>query len=208
MALPSQARYSTTMWWLTGLTVVAVLVVFAGLFLWLERRHRRMTAILLERIEELEGSLGDRPATASLPVERLEIADRPVDRTPTGDVLAGKTSHIARVIEGSGAEAVSLADQALVIVHRRLDEPITPNDVAEALYVSLRTLERGLAEELGCTPRQLILAVKMREARRMLRDGRYQVQEVAGQLGFASASHMSRRFKSFYRVSPSDMIPR
>jgi AraC-like DNA-binding protein len=48
----------------------------------------------------------------------------------------------------------------------------------------------------------------MRQARKMLRDGRHQVQEVAMRLGFASPSHMSRRFKSFYRVSPSEMIPK
>jgi transcriptional regulator GlxA family with amidase domain len=37
---------------------------------------------------------------------------------------------------------VSLADQALVVVHRRIEEPLTPNELAETLYVSLRTLER------------------------------------------------------------------
>jgi AraC-like DNA-binding protein len=194
--------------WLVFGLVAAVVAGVIWFTIRLDRRHRRTTAELLGRIEELEKALGDSPAEASLPTDPIGASDVLGDRPPTADVLSGRTSHIARVVEGSGNAATSLADQALVVVHRRIDEPLTPNELAETLYVSLRTLERGVADELGCSPRQLILAVKMRQAKKMLRDGRHQVQEVAMRLGFASPSHMSRRFKSFYRVSPSEMIPK
>ena len=88
---------------------------------------------------------------------------------------------------------------------RRITVNLAPADLAAALCVSLRTLERGLASALDCTPSQLILAMKMREARRMLRSGRYRVGEVADRLGFPSQFHFSRRFKAYYRVPPSEL---
>ncbi len=47
----------------------------------------------------------------------------------------------------------------------------------------------------------------MREAKRLLASGR-RVGEVAEHLAFANAFHFSRRFKSFYRVAPSELRQR
>jgi len=91
----------------------------------------------------------------------------------------------------------------VALVHARIRENLAPADLAAELAISLRTLERGLAAELGCSPRQLILAMKMREARRLLESGRYRVNEVSSTLGFATPSHFSRSFRAFYRLPPS-----
>ena len=91
----------------------------------------------------------------------------------------------------------SLAGQAIALVHSRIEARLSPTELAGDLAISLRTLERGLAAELGCTPRQLISAMKMREARRMLVSGKYRVNEVAMRLGFATPSHFSRCFRTF-----------
>ncbi len=88
-------------------------------------------------------------------------------------------------------------------MYRRIHEPVAPSQIAADLYVSLRTLERGLAATLDCSPSQLILAMKMREAKTLLATGQWRVSEVAGHLAFANPFHFSRRFKSFYRVAPS-----
>ena len=125
--------------------------------------------------------------------------------TPSGDVLAGKTSYVRHLVESGGSTAQGLADQAIFCVHKHLEENVPPGEIADELYVSLRTLERGLAVALDCTPSQLILAMKMREARRMLKVDHLRVSEVAERLGFANPFHFSRRFKSFYRVSPSEL---
>ena len=98
----------------------------------------------------------------------------------------------------------ALADQTIVCIHRSIEKRLAPGQLADALCVSLRTLERGLGETLGCTPRQLILAMKMREARRLLLRGA-RVGEVADRLGFANVFHFSRRFKAFYHVAPSEV---
>jgi len=190
------------------LAVVLVLVI--------QSRHRRKMEALMERLGELEERRGAEPdtGTADSPSPHAAAADEPLagdtgeSLPPTGDVLAGRTSYVRRVVEGSAGEAASLADQAVACIHGHLEENVTPGQVADELYVSLRTLERGLAVTLECTPSQLILAMKMREARHMLLSGSYRVNEVAYRLGFTNPSHFSKRFKSFYRKAPSDYVRR
>lgn len=182
-------------------TLVVVAVAALAVAVWAVRRQRRQVQALMARLDELEAALADREDSddgLARMVEKVRSG-----RHPTADVLAGRTTHVRRLVEGEDRTAYGLADQAIVAVHRRLEDPIAPADLADELCVSLRTLERGLATTLECTPRQLILAMKMREARRLLECEDLTVSEVAYRLGFSSPGHFSRRFSAFYREPPS-----
>jgi AraC-like DNA-binding protein len=196
----------------TAAVVIAALA--AAVLVRTQRRARRQIGDLLARLERLEqrhgapaAADGEHGAPQAQNAVVPAVADTVGQETPpSGDVLAGLTSHVRRLVHAPG-QVVSLADQAIVCIHRRLEENVQPAQIAEELLVSLRTLERGLAMALDCTPRQLIVAMKMREARRLLLDGTHRVADVAERLGFADPFHFSRRFKSFYGVSPSEVRP-
>jgi AraC-like DNA-binding protein len=98
--------------------------------------------------------------------------------------------------------------RATCFIYERLEQPLTPAELADGLNVSLRSLQRGLSGALGCTPRELILGIKMREAKRSLLEDRARVQEAARAVGFDDPFHFSRRFKAYYRVSPTEMQDR
>jgi len=190
---------------LTGLLGSVVVI-----FLVLQRRQRQQMRALLDRLERLEVRWVEADESEEAGVVGVSAATGPESGddstiTPSGDVLAGKTSYVRHLVESGGATAQGLADQAIFSVHKHLERNVTPGEIADELFVSLRTLERGLAVVLDCTPSQLILAMKMREARRLLRDDRLRVSEVADRLGFANPFHFSRRFKSFYRIAPSEL---
>lgn len=182
------------------LGAVAVCAMLATLALVQVQRQRRQIADLMARLDlaETEGS-GPRPLVAPPP---------PADESapPDGDVLAGRTSYVAAMVAGAGSDATSLADRTILAIHGRLADPLTATELADELFVSLRTLERVLAATLECTPRQLILTMKMREARRLLLEGEHRVGEVASRLGFPTPAHFSTRFKSFYGCSPSRLL--
>ena len=127
-------------------------------------------------------------ASGSGAVDPLEWLVRSAERTPPED------------------HPQLLELRAVRIVRARLAEALTPVRLASELYVSLRTLQRGLAQALGCTPGELILAVKMREARHLLQQGTWQVQEVALRVGYENPSHFSRRFKAYFGVSPALLL--
>lgn len=171
-----------------GALLAAVALVGAGAVS--ERRHRRRLQGLLERIAALEHR-----ATAA-PVSRPEPA--PPDPV---DWLA---RILARASDGEAPERFEL--RAMRAVRERLAEPMSAADLADRMCVSLRTLERHVGEALHCTPRELILAVKMREARQLLEQGAWQVQEVARRVGYDDPAHFSRRFKSYFGAPPAAVV--
>ncbi len=176
------------------------------------RRRRKQVDELMQRVEDLERRLApgeiDRPPTAPMKiVNGAGEGDVAADSLVTADVLAGWTTHIGRMLAEEGSPR-DLADQAVIRIHRRIGEPIQPSGLAEELNISLRTLERFLARSLECSPGQLILVVKMREARRLLESGQFRVGEVAHHLAFSDAAHFSRRYRQFYHCPPSHHLPR
>lgn len=179
---------------------IAGCAVLAALALVQVQRQRRQIADLMARLDlaELEASGTRAPLSPAVSAEPEE--------PPPDDVLAGRTSYVAAMVAGVGSDATSLADRTILAIHDRLGDPLSPADLADELFVSLRTLERLLAATLECTPRQLILTMKMREARRLLLQGNVRVGEVASRLGFPTAAHFSTRFKSFYGCAPSRLV--
>ena len=209
-----------SLWLIALLAGVAAGAAAAGVIL--QRRQRRQLAALARRLDQLESHwIVASPAPELGAADRCEAvlpalgeAGEPAvgapaedESSPSGgpsaDVLAGLTSHVQALLAQGGGGVELLADRAILAIYRRLAEPLSPSTLANSLYVSLRTLERGLAVALGCTPGELIATVRMREARRLLREG-CRVSTVADRLGFANPFHFSRRFKRFYGVAPSE----
>lgn len=176
--------------------------------------HRRQVVgvrALLDRLDALStatGSEASQPAAVeSWPSKPTSTGETSLSAI-TGDVLAGRTTRVRELLEGGHMQGLPLADQAIVQIYERIDQALTPSDLADALHVSLRSLERGLSLALDCSPRELILAAKMREARRLLETQELNVTGVAYRLGFSSPSHFSRRFRAFFKQSPSDVARR
>lgn len=179
-----------------GMALGILLATFALLQL---RRQRRLLAALIVRLDQAEGAGG-------AAVEPGPTAGREPSPGAPRDVLAGRTSYVAAMVAGTSPDVSSLADRAIVAIHQRLDDPLSPAQLADTLNVSLRSLERVLAAALECTPRQLILTVKMREARSLLATGKLRIGEVAFRLGYPSAGHFSTRFRSFFGCPPSSLL--
>ena len=82
--------------------------------------------------------------------------------------------------------------------------PLSLGDVAAALAMSERKLQRLLREE-GVQFRDLLDDVRAREAQQLLADNSLPVGRVAERLGFDSMSAFSRAFRRWYGTSPRDM---
>jgi AraC-like DNA-binding protein len=103
-------------------------------------------------------------------------------------------------------EGRALAEQTLAWVLQHLSANPSVADLAKAMHVTPRTLQRGLQRSLECTPRELLLTVRMREAKRLLKTGAYRVSEAAYEVGFEDPAHFSRRFKAYYGCTPSELV--
>jgi len=201
-------------WMLPAAIVVGVVVIAAALVvLFRERHHRKRRAGLETQLADLEKIL---LGLVNRPIPEPVIDAGESTRPPASDTQSfsprGPLSTAISVLKTDADVQLPGPDRtdlrATVFVYEQLERPLTPGDVAEGLNLSLRSLQRGLGSSLGCTPTELILAVKMREAKRLLVEDGVRVQEAARAVGFDDPFHFSRRFKNYYAVSPTEMQDR
>lgn len=62
---------------------------------------------------------------------------------------------------------------------------------------------RIFKEETGTSPIDYWIGLKMKEAKKLLRESNYNVTQISELLGYASIHHFSRMFKRAYGVSPT-----
>lgn len=207
-------QFSTGDWfWPTLILILILSAVVAAAVIFREIQHRRRREELQSRLADLEGilvglSTQPHPSMAGATFESNDGSQvSETDFAPRGPLSTAIS--ILRNDLGPGLPGPDRVDlRATMFVYEHLDRPITPTDLADDLNLSLRSLQRGLSGTLNCTPRELILAVKMREGKRLLLDEDCRVQEAARAVGFDDPFHFSRRFKSYYQMSPSEMQTR
>lgn len=116
-------------------------------------------------------------------------------------------SIITRATHGiNSVQSNSLIDNFSVLV---FDENLKFSSVekfAEILQISTNELNRICKEYTGVSSKQYILDLKITEAKRLLLFSKFNVNEIAFQLGFEDSSYFSRIFKKKTNLSPSDFL--
>ena len=96
----------------------------------------------------------------------------------------------------------SLVKQAGDIFSQRLEERMTPRDVAKSVGVSYDTLRRSFKRVLGVSPGRFRAERTLHHAAELLSEGKLMNKEIATRLGFSDEFHFSKRFHSVIGCSP------
>lgn len=83
---------------------------------------------------------------------------------------------------------------------------LSVEEMAKSLNMSRAHLYKKLTAITGKTPIEFIRAVRLRQAALLLRQGTFNVSEVAYEIGFNNPKNFSKYFKDEYGVSPSQYI--
>jgi AraC family ethanolamine operon transcriptional activator len=114
-----------------------------------------------------------------------------------------QTSALPR---GSQAR-LKVVERAMEYMQRHLQEDIDVQQLCEAVCVSRRSLQYVFEEFLHTTPMAYWRALRLNEARRMLkRSAGRSITELAYEWGFASASHFTQHYKSLFGELPSQTL--
>ena len=89
-------------------------------------------------------------------------------------------------------------------IQRHMSEPITTEKIAKELFLNRSYLSRKFKEKTGETLTDFILKEKTEEAKRLLRYSDKPLTAIGAYLGFSSASHFSRVFKTYVGSTPSE----
>ena len=93
---------------------------------------------------------------------------------------------------------------AVGMMENAIEDPRDVCDIAAAVELSPRQLERLFAKYLNVNPSRYYLELRLDRARVLLAQTTRPILDVAVTCGFASASHFSRCYRTLYGCKPSD----
>ncbi|WP_172198577.1 helix-turn-helix transcriptional regulator [Saccharibacillus qingshengii] len=189
-------------------------------------RELQMTMILFDAVE-LSDSGGHWPSPS--PIARFDLPHRSVwegDRAVELDTRLGRITEewtpgtpmrereagamlldlLARLYTEGAPEqskARALFEQGLQVIGRRFAEPLTMQQVADELQVSVSHLRTLFLRYAGETPKQILSQLRLRQAERYLLYTDLTLHAIAGSCGYGDEFHFSRTFKKHKGFSPS-----
>lgn len=95
-----------------------------------------------------------------------------------------------------------LIRQALEILRDSLDGNVSLDDIARRCNVSRSHFYQVFRQELGCTPHEWLMRIRVEQARSLLRRPELTLAEIAGRCGFSDQSHFTRSFNRRFGMSP------
>ncbi|SIS76129.1 transcriptional regulator, AraC family with amidase-like domain [Roseivivax lentus] len=94
--------------------------------------------------------------------------------------------------------------RALLRMQQHLETPETVPEIAAALEIGRRSLERRFRQDLGVSPSRAGLEMRLDHARGLLRRTGASVTDIALASGFCDAPHLIRAFKAEWGATPAE----
>lgn len=94
--------------------------------------------------------------------------------------------------------------QIIDYLELRLDQSLTIRQICQDNLIGRAQLERCFRDQTGGGVIDYFNRLKIDAARRMIREGRLNITQIASRLGFSSVHYFSRRFKAVTGMTPSE----
>lgn len=95
--------------------------------------------------------------------------------------------------------------QAMLLIEQRLAHPDLLGEISGELGISMRQLERRFVADVGITPREYRLKLRLARAKWMIEHTDVSVTDIGFECGFGNCSHFSRAFTSHFKTRPSSL---
>ncbi len=120
-------------------------------------------------------------------------------------IRSGETSaEDVRYTEGTKRMAESaLVTSIEAYFSSNLYRTISLQDVCDTFLMSKTYLCRIFKETTGKSPMDFFLGMKMKEAKKLIREEQYNITQISDKLGYASIHHFTRMFKRTTGFSPT-----
>ncbi len=88
-------------------------------------------------------------------------------------------------------------------VNTHITEIIRVGDIANMLFLSNAAISNAFRAVYGCSIKDYIMRSKLEIASQLLREGEYEIADIAERLSFCDPQHFSKMFKRRYKISPA-----
>jgi len=122
---------------------------------------------------------------------------------PTAKNSRSALSQMHDVRPATTAAHHEAVERVIRMMHDRLDEPITLQEMSRTAYISPYHFNRIFRQITGIPPNQFFYALRLETAKRLLLTTNTNVTDVCFDVGYNSLGTFIRRFTSLVGVSPS-----
>ena len=106
--------------------------------------------------------------------------------------------------KGKTSSLMNEMDAAVRYFHENYNKPISIEEYAASLHMSVSWFIRNFKEYTSSTPTQYLLSLRISNAQTLLENTTYNVTEVADIVGYDNPLYFSRIFKKQCGMSPSE----
>ncbi len=101
-----------------------------------------------------------------------------------------------------GVAGVISSNMALMMMEQHIEDAVALDDVADAVGLSRRQLERLFRTEFGATPVAMYIRLRLEHARRLVVFTDKALIDIALETGFENVSHFIRKFRKEFAITP------
>ena len=128
--------------------------------------------------------------------------DEPDDVSPLA-IEAAALELVARVARSVGLERrPAWLGRARAVLHDRYADSLSLNEIAEAIGVEPERLARGFRQAYGESLGDYLRRIRVNAAAQLLASTDEPISAVAGEVGFADQSHLTRWFGRYLETTP------
>jgi len=92
--------------------------------------------------------------------------------------------------------------EAAILMENNMEEPLSSDELASYVDLSRRQLERLFKSHLNCSPMQYYLDLRLKNARRLLKQTEKSILDISITCGFTSAAHFSNCYRKRFGLTP------
>ena len=103
----------------------------------------------------------------------------------------------------SSQQASPIVTKAINYMNANYTDPLSLDDLAERIYATKQTLNYHFKKDLGCTPMNYLLRLRLTKVKEMLATTDKSIESIAESCGFSSGNYLTLIFKQKEGISPS-----
>lgn len=130
-----------------------------------------------------------------------DLANSVADQLVYSSIRTNRDTQRLSIPARIGVRHPKLA-RVIEIMESHIEDPISPSDLAEAVDMSTRQLERLFRRYLNRSPKRYYMELRLERARNLLMQTDMSVINVALAAGFTSPSHFSKCYRAHYDTTP------
>ncbi len=93
---------------------------------------------------------------------------------------------------------------AVELMEQHLEEPLSTDQIAEAVNISRRQLERLFKRYLNNMPAKFYLELRLKKSKQLLLNSSKSIIQIGLMCGFSSGPHFSSAYKSYFGLTPRE----